>query len=225
MAPMTFHCYFFQRFLVDLLTSRDEIQRTRLFIEIQPEPLLGQVPMGNDSQLEPSEEVDERHLELARQAGDAYLQAVDHMIEDVAETGARKETDDYIVGFAQEEAEGMYRMKDGDLEWEEPSEDQNCHLEVVVASAADRRFLPGMSVQATLEGEDTTVGPTEIPFVWHPGLYHYGRNLELPDAGTYTITVEIEPAQWPRHDKQNGDRFTNSLETRFEDVEIETGQE
>lgn len=182
--------------------------------------------MSNNHQLQPSEEVDERHLDLARQAGDAYLQAVDHMIQEVAETGERKQVGDYIVGFAQEEAEGMYRMDDGNFQWEEPSEDKNCHLEVIIASAAEGRFLPGLNVQATLEeDEGATIGPKEIPFIWHPGLYHYGRNLELPDEGVYTITVEAEPAQWPRHDEKNGDRFTDPVETQFEDIQIETGRE
>lgn len=182
--------------------------------------------MSNEQLLEPSDEVDERHLELAREAGDAYLAAADHMIEDVANTGARKRVGDYVVGFAQEEAEGMYRLTDGSLEWAEPSDDQNCHLEILIASAGDGRFLPGMDVEATLESEDgETIGPTEIPFVWHPGVYHYGRNLELPGEGTYTITVTFDAAPWPRHDETNGDRYADSVEVEFEDVQIETGQD
>jgi hypothetical protein len=175
--------------------------------------------------LEPSEEADERQIELARKAGDVYLEAADYMIEEVANTGARREVGDYVVGFAQEEAEGMYRIEDGNLAWEEPAAGKNCHLEVLVASAADGRFLPEMTVQATLDDADgNTVGPEDIPFVWHPGLYHYGRNLELPGDGTYTLTVEVEPAAFPRHDEQNGDRYDEPLEVRFEDVDIETGE-
>ena len=178
----------------------------------------------SQQQLQPSEEVDERQLELAREAGETYLEAVEYMAEEVANTGGKTEEGDYIVGFAQEEAEGMYRMQDGSLSWEEPSDGENCHLEVVVASAADGRFLPEVSVRATLEPEDgETVGPEEIPFVWHPGLYHYGRNLEVPGDGTYTIRVEFDPPAFPRHDEDNGDRFGDPVEVEFEGVEIETG--
>lgn len=181
--------------------------------------------MSNEQQLRPSDEVDERHLELARQAGELYRQAADHMIEEVAATGAKKRTGDYVVGFAQEEAEGMYRMRDGSLTWEEPADGTNCHLEVLVASAPEGRFLPGMTVRATLEDDEgNTVGPERIPFVWHPGLYHYGRNLELPGDGTYAITVEVDPAEFPRHDEQNGSRFDEPAEVRFEDVDVETGR-
>lgn len=181
--------------------------------------------MGSEQQLRPSEEVDERHLELARRAGDAYLEAADHMIEDVADAGARTTEGDYVVGFAQESAEGMYRMRDGGVEWVEPAEDANCHLEVLVASAADGRFLPGVTVRATMEDDEgTEVGPERIPFVWHPGVYHYGKNLEVPGDGTYSLTVEVEPPEFPRHDRTNGDRFAEPVEVHFEDVELTTGR-
>lgn len=180
----------------------------------------------SDQQLQPSAEVDERHLELAREAGDAYQRAADHVIEEVAETGAKTQTGDYLVGFAQEEAEGTYRMTDGALEWREPSEEEeNYHLEVLVASAADGRFLPGLTVRATVEDDGgEAAGPAEIPLVWHPGVYHYGRNLSLPGDGTYTVTVEVEPAALPRHDEQNGDRFADPVEVEFEDVSVTTGR-
>lgn len=181
--------------------------------------------MSSEQQLRPSEEVDERHLELAREAGEAYMEATEHMIEEVAETGGKTEQGDYIVGFAQEEAEGMYRLESGELQWTEPAGGDNCHLEILVASAADRRFLPHLTVEATLTDESgREVGPERMPFVWHPGVYHYGKNLELPGDGTYTLTVEIAPAEFPRHDEQNGDRFADGVEVRFEDIEIETGR-
>lgn len=180
--------------------------------------------MSDTQQIQPSEEADERHVELAREAGDAYRKAVDHMIEEVAETGGKMEVGDYLIGFAQEEAEGLYRMDGDGLTWEKPAESENCHLEVVVASAADGRFLPEMSVRATIEGEGEEIGPVEIPFVWHPGLYHYGRNLQLPGEGTYTITVEVDPAEFPRHDEQNGNRFETSAEATFENVQLKTGR-
>lgn len=76
-----------------------------------------------------SEEVDDRQLELARRAGDAYLDALDDTIEEVADVGRTREVADYVVGFAAEEAEGLYVPSDGDPEWREP-DDENCHVEV-----------------------------------------------------------------------------------------------
>jgi hypothetical protein len=58
-----------------------------------------------------SDEVDQRQLELAEKAGDAYQEALDYMANEVAHTGGKKEAGDYVVGFAQEEAEGMYALQ------------------------------------------------------------------------------------------------------------------
>lgn len=180
--------------------------------------------MSDESTKQPSEEADERHLELAREEGEAYQRSLRHMIEDVAHTGAMSEEGDYVVGIAQEKAEGMYRLRDGDLEFVEPNA-ENCHLEVAVADAADGRFVPYLSVRATLTADDgEEVGPAEMPFLWHPGLYHYGANLTVPGDGAYDVSVEVEPAAFGRHDRENGDRYGEPVEVVFEDVDVECGQ-
>ncbi|UPV99619.1 iron transporter [Halorussus gelatinilyticus] len=173
-----------------------------------------------------SDEVDQTQLDLAQQAGDAYREALDYMAEEVAHTGGKQEAGDYVVGFAQEEAEGMYVLQDeGRFEWVEP-DDENCHLEVAVCDAADGRFVPECTVIATLTSEDgEEVGPTRLPLLWHPGLYHYGKDLEVPGDGTYTIDVRVEPPEFKRHDEQNGDRYGETVAVTFEDVDVETGQD
>lgn len=171
-----------------------------------------------------SEEVDARHLELAREEGETYQRSLRHMTEDVAHAGGVRESGDYVIGFAQEAAEGMYHLRDGALEWIEPSA-ENCHLEVAVADAADGRFVPHLSVSVNLTAADgEEIGPTELPFVWHPGLNHYGANLTVPGDGTYDVRVRVEPATFPRHDEVNGDRFAEAVEVLFEDVDVKCGQ-
>ncbi|PSQ46400.1 hypothetical protein BRD15_09180 [Halobacteriales archaeon SW_6_65_15] len=182
--------------------------------------------MSDERQLRPSDEVDQTQLDLAKDEGDAYQEALEYMVEEVAHTGGKQEVGDYVVGFAQEEAEGMYELQgEGEFEWREP-DDENCHLEVAVCDAADGRFVPGCTVEATLTDEDgEEVGPTEVPLLWHPGLYHYGKNLELPGDGTYDVAVRVEPPTFGRHDETNGDRYGETVEVTFEDVEIETGRD
>lgn len=180
--------------------------------------------MTNGSAKTTSEEVDQRHLDLASEEGEAYQQSVRHMIEDVAHTGGTTEAGDYVVGFAQEQAEGLYQLDDGELTFVEPTA-ENCHLEVVVADAADGRFVPHLSVTAEVTAEDgETVGPVDLLFLWHPGLYHYGANLTLPGDGAYDIRVQIEPAAFGRHDEQNGDRYGEPVDVVFEDVDVACGQ-
>ena len=174
---------------------------------------------------EPSDEVDEKQLRLAKQAGDAYQEALEYMANEVAHTGGKTEEGDYVVGFAQEEAEGMYALVgEGEFEWREP-EEENCHLEVAVCDAEDGRFIPEVDVTATLAAEDgEEIGPFEVPFLYHPGLFHYGKNVEIPDDGTYDITVEVEPPTFMRHDETNGNRYGETVEVTFEGVDIEAGQ-
>lgn len=175
---------------------------------------------------EVSDEADKNQLDMAKAEGDAYQKSLAYMVKDVADTGATARAGDYLVGFAQERAEGMYMLQsEGKLEWDEVGE-ENCHLEVAVSDAADGRFIPYLIIHATLTPEaGEAVGPTEIPFVWHPGVYHYGKNLKVPGDGRYSLRVRIEAPTFMRHDEVNGKRYAEAVEVTFEGVEIRTGRE
>ena len=115
-------------------------------------------------------------------------------------------------------------MRNGQLEWRDP-QNENAHVEVVVRDAADGRFLPGLTVYATLiDHNGIEIATHQQPFLWHPWLYHYGRNWRVPGNGTYTLRVRIEPPEFMRHDKTNGKRFAEPVELAFDDVTIQTGQ-
>lgn len=173
----------------------------------------------------PSDEADRNQIRMAEEEGKAYRKALDYMVNEVADNGALQICGDMIVGIAQERAEGMYHLTSpGHLEWREPP-DANCHLEVSVSDAGDGRFIPYLEIRATLEKAGQRIGPVEVPFVWHPGLYHYGINLKVPGDGAYTITVEIAPPRFMRHDKVNGKRYADPVTTIFRDFQVKTGHE
>lgn len=174
--------------------------------------------------MEPSDEATEATLEMARQQGRALEEALRHMTGEEAHDGGQMAAGDYVVAYAVEEAEGMHVMRGGHLTWT-PPKDENCHVEVAVCDGADGRFVPGLQVTATLVDPDgREVGTHEQPFVWHPWLYHYGRNWRVPGDGVYALTVRIEPPTYHRHDKVNGDRYRERVEVTFEGVKIKTGQ-
>ncbi|MFH5799306.1 iron transporter [Haladaptatus sp. CMAA 1911] len=102
---------------------------------------------------------------------------------------------------------------------------ENCHLEVVVADREDHRFVPYCGVSVVLERDGEQFGPFDLSFLWHPGVYHYGGNVTVPTDGTYDMHVTIEPPEFHRHDKQNGDRYGETVEVTFEAIDIETGQD
>lgn len=171
----------------------------------------------------PSDEATEEQLQLAKKQGQAIEAALKEMTQNEAH-GAEKRAGDYLVGYAIEHAEGMYRLQAGELVWYEP-QNENAHIEVSVRDAADGRFIPGLTVRLTvLDENEQEVGTNEQPFLWHPWLYHYGRNWVLPGDGKYILHIYIEAPQFGRHDKKNGKRYADSVEVEFHDVKIETGQ-
>jgi hypothetical protein len=172
-----------------------------------------------------SSEADEHQLRLAVEQGDAYRKALDHMAHDVAKDGGTQQVGDYLIGYAIEDAEGMYHLQDGELVWHNPG-DTNAHVEVVVCDAADGRFVPGLDVTATLVtpgGQE--LGPYPQELVWHPMLYHYARNWNVPEDGGYTLRVHVDPPTFMRHDEINGRRFTEPVDAEFTGVRIERGAE
>jgi hypothetical protein len=172
-----------------------------------------------------SNEADEGQLELARAQGDALWRAIEAMKIETHHHFHHTTAGEYIVACAVEAAEGMYEFKgEKQLEWGEPDR-ENAHIEIVVCDASDRRFVPGLDVTLTVVDErGAIVGTHRQPYLWHPWLYHYGRNWTLPGDGRYTFRIAIAPPRYARHDKRNGKRFKETVTVQFEGVEIATGQ-
>jgi hypothetical protein len=172
-----------------------------------------------------SSEADATQLDLAREQGRAYRKALDHMVENVAHDGGMQPADQYLVAYAIEEAEGMFMWEDGGLVWHDPEED-NLHVEIAVCDASDGRFIPELTVTATLIGPDgEEVGTHRHELLWHPMMLHYGRNWKVPADGTYTLKVHVDPPTFMRHDEINGRRFEHPVETTFKGVKVERGQD
>lgn len=170
-----------------------------------------------------SDEATQKQLKMAVAQGKSLNRALRHMLEEEAH-GKEKAAGDYRVAYAVEDAEGMYHMHDGMLMWHNPDA-ENAHLEVSVRDGSDGRFIPGLTIYATIiDSKGVEIGTHEQPFMWHPWLYHYGRNWVLPGDGTYTIRIRIEPPQFHRHDKDNGLRYLEPVEVEFKRVKIKTGQ-
>jgi uncharacterized protein involved in high-affinity Fe2+ transport len=176
-------------------------------------------PMRESNEAEPDQ------LEVARAEGDAYGRALRAMDEESGATLQR--AGQYVVAFVQEEAEGMYALEDGGLVWREAPKAANAHLEIAVADAADGRFVPGLDVTLALVEEsdgERELFVTEMPFLWHPFLYHYGRNVRVPGEGPYTVRVRIEPPRFMRHDPVNGKRYAQPVDVVFAHQRFELGR-
>ncbi len=177
------------------------------------------------ARLVPSDEGDERGLELGRAQGEALTRTLRHMTDEVAHDGRELRAGEYLVAYAVEEAEGMYMPGADGLDWVEP-EGENAHIEVAVRDPADGRLIPGLTIEATVFSADgTELGTKPLPLLWHPYLYHYGANWKLPGSGSYTLRVRFDAPSFPRHDKKNGRRFLKGCEVTFEGVKVKAGQD
>jgi hypothetical protein len=175
--------------------------------------------------MKPSDEATRLQLGLARAQGATYAAALKHMVTFVADGGREVQKGDYLIGYAVEKAEGMYHLRGGKLHWMEPKRD-NIHIEVIVRDAGDGRFIPGLKIYATLiDPKGRAVGTNVQPYIWHPCLYHYGRNWRVPRDGIYTLRVRFAAPTYHRHDRKNGRRFAKGAEVVFRGVEIKTGKE
>lgn len=175
--------------------------------------------------LVPSDEGDKRGLELGRTEGEAFGRILKHMLEDVADDGAEIKSGDYLIAYAVEKAEGMYAPQGSGFEWQAPK-DENIHIEVVVRDCADGRLIPGLDIDVTVTDKNgKEIGTHQHPLLWHPYLYHYGRNWVVPGDGTYSLRVRFAAPQFHRHDKKNGKRFSMGADVTFENVTLKTGQD
>jgi Fe2+ transport protein len=175
------------------------------------------------NEMKPSKETNVRQLALGARQGTALGAAV-HEMTDREAHGRRLRAGEYTVVVAVEDAEGLYLMEGGHLKWTEPST-ENAHFEIAVLDAADGRFIPNLDVTATVvDSHGVEIGTYRQPFLWHPWLYHYGRNWTLPNDGEYTIRVHVDTPDFPRHDKVNGCRYTEPIDVEFSNVHISTGQ-
>lgn len=172
-----------------------------------------------------TDEASAEGLRLAQAVGDAYARMVDYFISHIATSGAKQAVGEYLVGVAAEHAEPLYEVVGGQLHLAPPPAGANAHLEVVVMDGADKRFIPELTVHVILaDDRGTEVGTYRLPFLWHPTMYHYGRNIHVPADGIYTMHVGIAQPTFARHDKTNGKRYTQPVTATFPGLHITTGR-
>jgi hypothetical protein len=162
---------------------------------------------------------------LAEEQGKAYTSALDYMQNDDVNT--QTEVDDYIITLACEEAEGMYfPTSEGDLKWQRPNADQNLHVEISVQDKVDKRFLPALDITVQiLDADKNEVGSDEqLPFLWHPFLFHYGKDWVVPGDGDYTARVFIAQPTFGRHDSLIGKRYMRAVTVELGPLTVKTGQ-
>ncbi len=162
----------------------------------------------------------QRELHLARAQGDAYGEAVQHLTAVAVDPGDQQRAGEYWIGYTVQQAEGVYEWVDDQLVWREPG-DGDLHLEVTVRDAGDGRFVPCARVLVTvIDAHEAELGTHVQPLLWHPTIYHYGRDWRAVTNGPHRLRVRVEPPTFMRQDRLNGQRFTEPVEVEFTDVDL-----
>lgn len=168
-------------------------------------------------------------LTLARAQGDQTGRALYQMAHSEATDGVQRRVNDYIVAFANEFAETYWEPEGGSLVYRsepEASAETNAHFEVSVRDARTGRFLPGLTVHVTLmDGSGRELSAHDVPLMWHPWIYHYGRNWRVPRSGDhYRVRVRVDEPPFRRWGRGARDLFTTPIDVTFEDIRVRTGE-
>lgn len=160
----------------------------------------------------------------AQDQGKTYDKALDLLSEDVDVCVGLKK-DDYIITLGCEEAEGTYYPEGDDaLRWQPPAQNLNKHIEITVQDAGDHRFVPGLKLRCTLkDGGGNGLGEFEVPFQWHPFIFHYGTDIELPGEGDFSFSLTIAQPQFARHSRTHGERYKSAVQAYFGPLHLKPG--
>ncbi len=169
----------------------------------------------------------EQQQTMAAKAGEAYSNTLQAMYKQ-ANDGSDTISGDYFMAYAIEYSEGYWYVKDDKLIYKtdnEMSAEHNGHVEVSVRDAKTKRFMHDLNVTASLyEPDGSRIGTQKEMFMWHPWLYHYGKNWRVPKGNTYRLAVHIDPPAYRRYGQTTGNQFSHPLDMTFNNVLIKTGQ-
>ena len=166
--------------------------------------------------------------ELTQTQGDAYHETLAALYED-ANSGATRAGGDYQVGYAADYALASWKAeKPGEkFKYEIDTEESgqlNAHLEATVQEARTGRFVPGLHLTATLaDAAGRPLGTRELPFEWHPWVFHYGENWRVPRTGWYRLRLQADAPTFRRYGRTAGQVFNRGFDVTFDSVRVVTG--
>ncbi len=166
-----------------------------------------------------SDDVNKKQLTLAKRQGSILQKALRERIRNVAREGDEAAVGDYKIAYLIGKPAGVYKWAGKKLKWIEPKK-ENLHVEISVRDFFAGRFIPYLDIQVSflnLDGKE--IFKTDLPFIWHPWFFHYGKNVKLP-KGNYLLRVKVQPPKFLRQDHRNGDWFSTPVEINFADLKI-----
>lgn len=164
-------------------------------------------------------------IDLARLEGDAVDRPLVAMLRGPEASGAQVRSGDYIVAAMLQPARGYWNTRGGKLNYSSPNNSVGpvAHLDVSIRDAVTGRFLPGLTVRATiLNSRKKEIDTYAMPFMWHPWMNHYGLNVPSPGSGRYTIRVRAEAPAFRRYGSTALRKFNRPVDVEIRDVRFAT---
>lgn len=166
--------------------------------------------------------------ELAQAQGDAYHETLAALYDDT-NSGAARPVGDYLAGYALDYALAAWEFdKDKnkfiyEIDTEESAR-FNAHVEATVQEARTGRFVPGLHLTASLaDAQGHDLGTHELPFEWHPWVFHYGENWRVPRSGFYRLRLHADAPAFRRYGREVGRVFGHGFDVAFDSVRVVTG--
>lgn len=164
------------------------------------------------------DEASQRMLHLARLQGDAYIDALGYLREQVATASPERRAGGYWIGYIVQPADDE-RERDADRAASSAARGI-VRIGVTIRDAADGRFVPGLDVTVTItDAEGREVGSHDHPLTWDVVAHHYAHEWAVP-PGRAAMRVVISLPSADRQDDAHLGRFDACTAIEFSDVMI-----
>lgn len=129
---------------------------------------------------------------LSEREGNAVDRALYELLRRPDTEGEQVRSGEYRIAVVVTRTLGYWEVRDDKLQFTQPASHvgSRVHIDVSIRDATTGRFIPDLDVRATIvDSRNRNIGDYELPMMWHPWFYHYGRNVIVAASGRYGIRV------------------------------------
>jgi hypothetical protein len=202
-----------------------------LFVRLSlPKPLaLAAIPLlaatacaSTEGAAAPSEESSAHSSSAASAVPAGVVEQYATLAEEIEENGGESESGPWTIGYIVEEAEPWFEGPDK-ASFHEPEADETHHIEVIPRETETGRIVPDVPVTVeVLDADGKVVDSGELNFL-HSTFFHYANNFSVPESGTYSLRVTLEPPAFFRHGEAGEQPpLSEPATVTFDGVELDT---
>ncbi|MBB3036689.1 iron transporter [Hoyosella altamirensis] len=143
------------------------------------------------------------------------------LAEEVAEHGGQVTVDEWDIAYIVEHAEPWFEERDGQQAFRPPTGSETHHIEIVPREASTGRIVPYVPITVDVVTESGDVVDSKRLNFFYSEFFHYANNFTVPDEGTYSLRVTLDPPTFLRHGDEGGaPALATGAQTEFTGVEL-----